>query len=111
MARRGPAESLAGTTCAYGVAHRNRSNVKDGFFTMSTNQPVLFAVVVVSLAGCADNLAPHNAPSTPTTENERATVIGRVTNTAGAPVAGATVLVRSSGEHATSDSTGAFTLE
>jgi hypothetical protein len=79
---------------------------------MSTNQAVtVFAVVVVSLAGCANNLAPHNSPETPTTDTERATVIGHVTDTSGAPVAGAIVVVRATGEHATADATGAFTLD
>ncbi|HEX8107785.1 MAG TPA: carboxypeptidase-like regulatory domain-containing protein [Kofleriaceae bacterium] len=38
-------------------------------------------------------------------------VIGHVLDATGAPVAGATVTVRASGEHATVDSTGAFTLD
>src|SRR3954471_7862279 len=70
-----------------------------------------FAVFVASLTGCADNLAPHTSPETPTTGNDRATVTGHVMDTSGAPVAGATVLVRASGEHATADATGAFTLD
>jgi hypothetical protein len=68
-------------------------------------------VFVASLTGCADNLAPHTSPETPTIGNDRATVTGHVMDTSGAPVAGATVLVRASGEHATSDATGAFTLD
>jgi hypothetical protein len=54
---------------------------------------------------------PHTAPETPTTGNDRATVTGHVVDTSGAPVEGATVLVRTSGEHATADSSGAFTLD
>jgi hypothetical protein len=69
-----------------------------------------FAVVLASLAGCADNLVTHSAPETPTTGNDRATVTGHVLDTTGAPVAGATVTVRSSGEQAIADSTGAFSL-
>jgi hypothetical protein len=68
-------------------------------------------VLVASLTGCADNLAPHTAPETPTTGNDRATVTGHVMDTSGAPMAGATVTVRSSGEHATVDATGMFTLD
>jgi hypothetical protein len=71
----------------------------------------LLLVVVASLTACADNLAPHTAPETPTTGNDRATVTGHVLNPSGAPVAGATVTVRTSGEHATADSTGSFTLD
>jgi hypothetical protein len=70
-----------------------------------------FAVVLASLAGCAENLVTHTAPETPTTANDRAMVTGHVVDTTGAPMAGATVTVRSSGEHATVDSTGAFTLD
>ena len=46
-----------------------------------------------------------------TVRNGNATVTGHVVDTSGAPVAGATVTVRTSGEHATADSTGAFTLD
>jgi hypothetical protein len=70
-----------------------------------------FLVVIGSLTACADNLAPHTAPETPTIGNDRATVSGHVLDPQGAPVAGATVTVRTSGEHATADSTGAFTLD
>src|SRR3954470_4881198 len=68
-------------------------------------------VFVASLTGCAENLAPHTSPETPTTGNERATVTGHVMDTSGAPMSGATVTVRSSGEHATADAAGAFTLD
>src|SRR5215831_8445202 len=70
-----------------------------------------FVVVMASLAGCAENQVTHTAPETPTTGTDRATVTGHVLDTTGAPVAGATVTVRTSGEHATVDSTGAFTLD
>ena len=66
---------------------------------------------MASLAGCAENQIVHTAPETPTTGTDRATVTGHVLDTTGAPVAGATVTVRTSGEHATVDSTGAFTLD
>src|SRR3954465_11264682 len=68
-------------------------------------------VVMASLAGCAENQVAHTAPETPTTGNDRATVTGHVLDTSGAPVAGAAVTVRTSGEHTTTDSTGAFTLD
>jgi hypothetical protein len=77
----------------------------------SNHRVTWFAVVLTSLAGCADNLVVHSAPETPTTGNDRATVTGHVLDATGTPVAGATVAVRSSGEHATVDSTGAFTLD
>ena len=67
--------------------------------------------VLASLAGCADAQAPHTAPETPTTANDRATVSGHVLDLNGAPVAGAAVTVRTSGEHTSTDSTGAFTLD
>ena len=78
----------------------------------SISQRVIWVVVfVASLTGCADNLAPHTSPETPTTGNDRATVIGHVLDASGAPVAGATVSVRSSGEQAAVDASGAFTLD
>ncbi len=76
------------------------------------NRVAPFVVVMASLAGCAaENQAAPSAPETPTTGTDRATVTGHVLDTTGAPVAGATVTVRASGEHATVDSTGAFTLD
>jgi carboxypeptidase family protein len=79
---------------------------------MSNRQSITwFFVAVASLAGCADSLSPHTAPETPTVASDRASVTGHVLDPQGAPVAGATVLVRTSGEHTTSDSTGAFTLD
>jgi hypothetical protein len=68
-------------------------------------------LVVASLAGCAAEMESHTAPETPTIGSDRASVTGHVLDPNGAPVAGATVTVRASGEHATSDSTGAFTLD
>jgi hypothetical protein len=67
--------------------------------------------VVASLVACAENPVPQSIPETPTTGSDRATVTGHVVDTVGVAVAGATVAVRSSGEHATADSTGAFTLD
>jgi len=78
---------------------------------MRNSERVTVFAVLASLAGCADSLAPHTAPETPTTANDRATVTGHVLDTSGAPVAGAAVTVRTSGEHATTDRTGAFTLD
>jgi hypothetical protein len=70
-----------------------------------------FVVVVASLTACADDVVPQPAPETPTVGSDRATVTGRVVDTHGVAVAGATVVVRASGEHATADSTGTFTLD
>src|SRR5689334_23184938 len=78
---------------------------------MSNPRAISFLVVAASLTGCADNLVTHTAPETPTVGNDRASVTGHVLDPNGAPVAGATVTVRASGEHATSDSTGAFTMD
>ena len=75
------------------------------------NPVASLVVVMASLAGCAEIQVTHTAPETPTTGTDRATVSGHVLDTTGAPVAGATVTVRSSGEHTTVDSTGAFTLD
>ena len=75
------------------------------------NSVAPFVVVMASLTGCAENQIAHTAPETPTTGTDRATVTGHVLDTTGAPVAGATVTVRTSGEHATVDSTGAFSLD
>jgi hypothetical protein len=70
-----------------------------------------FVVVVASLTACADDVVPQPAPETPTVGSDRATVTGRVVDPRGVAVAGATVAVRASGEHATADSTGSFTLD
>ena len=72
---------------------------------------VTAASLAASLAGCAENLASHASPETPTTGADRATVIGRVVDTSGTPIPGATVSLRSFGEHATADATGHFTLD
>jgi len=69
------------------------------------------AVIVASLAACAVNQGPRTPPETPTTGNDRATVTGRVVDTSGTAIAGATVTVRASGERTTTDATGAFTLD
>ena len=79
---------------------------------MRNNQLALWSfVVVASLSGCTDNLQSHTTPETPTIGRDRATVTGHVVDSAGAAVAGATVTVRTTGEHATTDSSGAFTLD
>ena len=79
---------------------------------MSNSHRITYvALLVVSLTACADNLAPHPSPETPSIGNDRATVTGHVVDISGAPVAGATVTVRSSGEHAMADSAGGFTLD
>jgi len=76
----------------------------------SSRRVTLVVVFVVSLTGCGANHVPYTSPETPTTGNERATVTGHVVDASGVPVAGATVTVRRSGESATADSAGAFTL-
>ena len=79
---------------------------------MRNSQRVTLVVVfVASLTGCSDNLAPYTSPETPTIGNDRATVTGHIVDPSGAPVEGATVTVRTSGEHAMADSAGAFTLD
>jgi hypothetical protein len=66
--------------------------------------------VVATLGGCADDAATYTYPETPAAETDRATVIGQILDITGAPVPGATVVVRASGEHATVDSAGTFVL-
>src|SRR5678816_1949861 len=78
---------------------------------MRSNHRVICFVAAASLAGCAENLASHASPETPTTGADRATVTGRVVDTSGIPVPGATVALRSFGEHATADAMGLFTLD
>jgi hypothetical protein len=68
-------------------------------------------VFVTSITGCASNLATYTSPETPTIGNERATVTGHIVDANGVAVAGATVVVRTTGEHATADSAGAFKLD
>jgi Carboxypeptidase regulatory-like domain len=80
-------------------------------FYMSSRVFTRSAFLVVALTGCADNLAPAEAPETPPVPGDRATVTGHTVDGTGAPIAGATVTVRASGERATSDSAGAFRLD
>jgi hypothetical protein len=77
----------------------------------NSHRVTLFVSVVVSLTGCAGNLTPHTSPGTPTIGNDRATVTGHIVDAHGVAVAGASVAVRTTGEHATTDSTGAFKLD
>ncbi|HMG23748.1 MAG TPA: carboxypeptidase regulatory-like domain-containing protein [Kofleriaceae bacterium] len=53
----------------------------------------------------------HTSPDTPAMGSERATVTGHVLDVNGAAVAGATVAVRLTGEHAVADSAGVFVLD
>jgi hypothetical protein len=69
------------------------------------------AFLVVGLTGCADNLATPETPETPSVPQDRATVTGHILDGSGAPLAGAAVTVRASGERATSDDAGAFSLD
>lgn len=78
---------------------------------MSSRAFTRSAFLVVALTGCADNLTPSEAPETPTVPGNRATVTGHTVDGTGAPIAGATVTVRASGERAVSDSAGAFRLD
>src|SRR4051812_46290466 len=80
-------------------------------FYMSSRAFTRSAFLVVALTGCADNLASPEAPETPPGPGDRATVTGQTVDGTGAPIAGATVTVRASGERATSDSAGAFRLD
>jgi len=67
-------------------------------------------ILAASLLGCANNVVPRSTPETPAAGNDRATVTGRVVDADGAPVAGATVVMRASTERTTSDGAGTFTL-
>ena len=79
---------------------------------MHINQRILFmSVLTASLVACAENPVEHLSPETPTVDYGRATVVGHVLDTQGAPIAGAAVAVRASGEHTTTDAAGAFTLD
>jgi hypothetical protein len=78
---------------------------------LSGQRVTMFAVALVSLVGCADPQVPETAPETPVIGSDRATVTGHVLTASGTPVVGATVAVRTSGEHTATDSTGAFTLD
>lgn len=78
---------------------------------MTSHRIAGFVVLAASLIGCMADEAPQAAPETPTVGNDRATVTGHVVDAQGAAVAGATVTVRGSGEHATADSTGTFSMD
>jgi Carboxypeptidase regulatory-like domain len=69
----------------------------------------LFPILLV-IAGCADHPV-GTFPETPTTGTDRATVTGRVVDVAGVPLVGASVSLRSIDTHATTDATGAFSLD
>ena len=76
-----------------------------------SNPGIRLACFVVALAGCADDLTAREPPETPPAGSERATVGGRVVDADGVAVPGATIAVRATGEHATADAGGAFTLD
>ena len=78
---------------------------------MIHSQRVTWFVIVASLSGCAEDPAAYTYPETPTIDTDRATVTGHILDATGAPVAGAAVAVRASGEHVTADSAGAFVLD
>src|SRR5262245_16529901 len=81
-------------------------------FSMSSYHHIAGSLVVLaSLSGCTEDPAGQAAPEIPTIVSERATVVGHVVDTRGIAVAGATVAVRASGEHAITDSKGAFTVD
>src|SRR5262245_49102760 len=69
------------------------------------------ALFAVALTGCADNLTTRESPVTPPVGNDRASVTGHVVDANGAGMQGATVTVRATGEHATTDSSGAFVID
>src|SRR5262249_14977159 len=84
-------------------ANQRASVIRTTGFSMRIRQYLTCSfIVVASLTGCTDNLSPHTAPVTPTVGMDRASVTGRVLDPQGAPVAGATVTVRTLDEHATS---------
>ena len=70
-----------------------------------------FIVLAAALTACADDLAPEVAPESPSLASERATISGHVVDAQGVAIAGATVAVRASGEHAMTDAAGAFSLD
>ena len=78
---------------------------------MIHSQRVTWFVAVASLGGCAGDATSYTYPETPTAESERATLLGQILDARGAPVPGAAVVVRASGEHATADISGTFVLE
>src|SRR5262245_48467419 len=67
--------------------------------------------IVIALAGCTENDAVSTPPETPPVGTERAIVTGRVVDAEGAGIAGATLIVRATGERATSDDSGAFVID
>src|ERR1041384_1769145 len=92
--------------------HQTASVIRETGFFMINRQCLTWSfLAIASLTGCADNLVSHTAPDTPTVGRDRGAVTGQVLDAQGAPVAGATVMVRTSGEHATADSNGAFALD
>ncbi|MGH9883920.1 MAG: carboxypeptidase-like regulatory domain-containing protein [bacterium] len=76
-----------------------------------SNPGIRLACFVVALAGCADDLTVREPPETPPAGSERATVAGRVVDADGVAVPGAAIAVRATGEHATADANGGFTLD
>ncbi|TMQ05602.1 MAG: carboxypeptidase regulatory-like domain-containing protein [Deltaproteobacteria bacterium] len=72
---------------------------------------IVIVSLVSALTGCGDNLNLSGMPETPPMSRERATVTGHVVDASGAPVAGATVVARATGERATVDGSGAFVLD
>jgi hypothetical protein len=68
-------------------------------------------VVAASFTACADSLASQPTPETPSIGADRATVTGRVVDTHGTAIPGASIVVRSSGEHVLADATGEFSLD
>jgi hypothetical protein len=79
---------------------------------MSCRQRVVsVAIVFLAVAGCAADHPVSTVPETPTTGADRASVTGHIVDLTGVPIAGATVALRSIDTHATSDATGAFSLD
>lgn len=78
---------------------------------MICGRSIRLTLVVLALTGCTDTSVVHELPETPTTANDRATVTGNVVDADGAALAGATVTVRATGEHATVDGNGAFIID
>jgi hypothetical protein len=81
---------------------------------MSSRAFIHSALLVAGLTGCTDNLSAPETPETPETPpipRDRATVTGHIVDANGVALAGAAVAVRASGERATVDSAGAFTLD
>src|SRR5262245_5692959 len=102
-----PASQLQCAACIPGPSQDRRTQVS----SMIHSQRVTWFVIAASLSGCADDPAAYTYPETPTIDTDRATVTGQILDATGAPVAGAAVVVRASGEHVTADSGGAFVLD